>query len=76
MRWAVNHEPFAVETEVVHEQGSWAVYLELWFDNGVRRQRVGDYSSEHAARTAARWIIWAARRDARPPDGLEPKDIG
>lgn len=63
-------EPFAVESEVVGENGQWAVYLEFLTPHGPLRRFIAAYPSEASARMASRWLVWAARRDVRPPDGL------
>ncbi len=63
-------EPMLAQTEVILENGAWTVYLEVWFTEGIQRKRIAAYRSEHKARTAARWIAWAARRDITPPTGL------
>ena len=59
-----------VQSEVVLEKGQWVLYLEVWFEDGIQRKRIDAYRSEYKARTAARWITWAARRDIAPPTGL------
>jgi len=59
-----------VQSEVVLEHGAWVVYLEVWFEDGIERKRIGSYLSESRARVAARWITWAARREITPPTGL------
>ena len=63
-------EAMLVQSEVVREDGQWVLYLEVWFVDGIQRKRIDSYASEHKARTAARWITWAARRDMTPPTGL------
>lgn len=63
-------EPFAVESEVVCENGQWAVYLEFLTPHGPLRRFIAAYPSEASARMASRWLVWTARRDVRPPDGL------
>ncbi len=59
-----------VQSEVVRENGSWVVYLEVWFETGIERKRIAEYPSEDKARLAARWMTWAARREITPPTGL------
>ena len=63
-------EAILVQSEVVRERGQWVLYLEVWFEDGIRRQRIDAYPTEAKARTAARWITWAARRDMTPPTGM------
>ncbi|MEN1705070.1 MAG: hypothetical protein AAGJ54_06095 [Planctomycetota bacterium] len=63
-------EAMLVQSEIVLESGAWVVYLEVWFDDGIQRKRIGDYRSEAKARIAARWITWAARREITPPMGF------
>ena len=63
-------EPMMVQSEVVRENGQWVLYLEVWFVDGIQRRRIDSYPSEAKARTAARWVTWAARRDMTPPTGL------
>ena len=67
---ASKHEAMLVQSEIVLEEGQWVVYLEVWFEDGIRRQRIDAYRSLEKAKTAARWITWAARRDITPPTGL------
>lgn len=59
-----------VQSEVVIEDGAWVVYLEVWFPDGIQRKRIGSYLDQRRARTAARWVTWAARREITPPTGL------
>ena len=63
-------EPMAVNGEVVYENGTWTLYLEFWYVEGIERKRFDTYRSEHKARVAARWIVWAARREINPPTGF------
>ena len=58
------------QSEVLKENGEWVVYLEVWFTDGIQRKRIGAYRTEQKARTAARWITWAARREITPPTGM------
>jgi len=59
-----------VQSAVVREDGMWVLYLEVWFQDGIRRRRINAYPSESKARIAARWITWAARREITPPTGF------
>ena len=65
-----SNEPFLVQSEVVVEDGAQVVYLEVWFPDGIQRKRIGAYRDEKKARTAARWVTWAARREITPPTGM------
>ena len=66
----ITEEPMAVNSEVLCENGSWTLYLEFWYVEGIDRKRIGTYRSEQKARIAARWIVWAARREISPPTGF------
>lgn len=63
-------EAMLVQSEVVREEGAWVVYLEVWFEDGIQRKRIGSYRDERKARVASRWVTWAARREITPPTGL------
>ena len=69
-----------VRTEILQENGRWAVYLEVDFyepeeegDAKFRtvRHRIQDYPKKRLAEVAAGWIRRAAERDLPgPPDGV------
>lgn len=63
-------EAFLVQSEVVVEDGAHVLYMEVWFPDGIERKRIGVYRDEKKARTAARWVTWAARREITPPTGM------
>ncbi|MDJ0753896.1 MAG: hypothetical protein QNJ45_10285 [Ardenticatenaceae bacterium] len=67
-----------VRTEILKENGRWAVYLEVDFyepdaDGDQKfqtvRHRIQDYPKERLARIAAEWIRRAAERDIPDPPG-------
>ena len=62
-------EPIFLESRVEKEAVGWVVYLEFLTDEGMRSRRIGHYRSEGKARTAARWMAWAARREIGWPSG-------
>jgi hypothetical protein len=49
-----------VDASVVHDDGSWVVYLEERGPCETRRRRIAAYPSEHAARTASMWFVRSA----------------
>jgi hypothetical protein len=55
-----------VQTEVVHEQELWAVYVVVFTDEGVDRRLVESHLTEAGALRAAEVIRRAAAR-RRPP---------
>ena len=69
-----------VRTEIVPENGRWAVYLEVdFFEPGEEgdmkfqtvRHRIQDYPKQRLAEVAADWIKRAAERDVPgPPTGF------
>ena len=52
---------------VVKEKAQWVVYLAVVYDDSVEEHRIAAYSTEARARTAARWMGWAANRKVPSP---------
>ena len=52
--------------EVVLENGQWAVYLTVIFDDGVVRRRIQHYRTRRLAEIAAEWCQRSANRDFVP----------
>lgn len=69
-------DPIAAEAQIEREQGMWVVYLDVWFADEIRRHRVGAYTDEARASVVARWTCWTARRDVRPPNGMDTRQLG
>lgn len=56
-----------VETEVVPENGQWAVYIIVMMEDGVVRKRIESYFTQKRAEIAADLIKRTAERDIHGP---------
>lgn len=73
-------QALGVESQVVEEQGRWAVYLviTMWKSDAGGdepferiRRRIRDYATKEEAEVGRSWMQRAAERDRRtPPTGL------
>lgn len=62
-------EPF-VSTDVVEEAGRFVVVMDVVFDDGAVRHRLGDYHTRERAEAAAQMFYRTAERDAPPGWGM------
>jgi hypothetical protein len=65
----LSHEPIA-STEVVEERGRFVVVLDVVFDHGAVRHRVGEYHTRAKAELAARIVRATVERNAAPTWGM------
>ena len=56
-----------VETEIVPENGQWAVDIIVFFADGVVRRRIATYRTESLAKISASAVKRAAERDIPGP---------
>lgn len=56
-----------VSTEVIEENGQWAVDIVVIFDDGVVRRRIETYRTKRQAEIAADLIKRTAERDIKGP---------
>jgi len=59
-----------VSTDVVEEQGRFTVVMDVVFDDGAVRHRLGSYHTRERAEAAARMFYRTVEREAPPDWGM------